>query len=203
MNQRLGFTLVEVLVVISIISVLAAILFGSFSDARDNASNRALQTELKEIQLALEIYKAQNGQYPPIGATSGACRNDSGNPNFAFTGFASCNNFATINRYIGELSPDYIATLPAAGDSRNSSCIIRYEVEDSTQGWYKLTAENCFAGAEAADEGIGEDEEFSRCPSTCGISPGTCNSSTYGTSYVQSADFYESMAVYSFGGECQ
>ncbi|MEN9922355.1 MAG: type pilin [Candidatus Parcubacteria bacterium] len=61
---RKGFTLIEILVVISIIGILVAILYPSFNEARDDARNKALQTELKETKLAFELYKAQNGRYP-------------------------------------------------------------------------------------------------------------------------------------------
>jgi prepilin-type N-terminal cleavage/methylation domain-containing protein len=59
-----GFTLIEILVVVAIIGILVAILVANFSDARKNAKNKALRTSLSEVQLALEVYKAQNGQYP-------------------------------------------------------------------------------------------------------------------------------------------
>jgi hypothetical protein len=62
-----------------------------------------------------------------------------------------------------------------------------------------LTAVECFDGADDASEGVQEDTEFSRCPSHCS----TCGGGAYGAGYVASTDFYESMSVYSVGGECQ
>jgi prepilin-type N-terminal cleavage/methylation domain-containing protein len=59
-----GFTLIEILVVVSIIGILVAILVANFSDARENSKVKALRTTLGEVQLALEVYKAQNGRYP-------------------------------------------------------------------------------------------------------------------------------------------
>jgi prepilin-type N-terminal cleavage/methylation domain-containing protein len=204
MQKHSGFTLVELLVVISIIGLLSAVLYGSFAGARDTASNRALQTELKETQLALEVYRSQNGRFPPVGGSIAVCRNTTGLVHFAFTTTAGvCSAATVINSYIGDLSPEFIAELPHATDSRNSSCEIRYEVEEDGE-WYKLTAENCFAGAEDASEGIGPDEEFSQCPSSC--RPVGCAGSGGGAAfdaYVGTTAFYESMAVYSFGGECQ
>jgi prepilin-type N-terminal cleavage/methylation domain-containing protein len=63
-TDRKGFTLIELLVVIGIIGVLAAVLYASFGAARDEAKNKAMQTELRETQLSLELYKAQNDNYP-------------------------------------------------------------------------------------------------------------------------------------------
>jgi prepilin-type N-terminal cleavage/methylation domain-containing protein len=60
----IGFTLIEILVVISIISILATVLYSSFNDARESSRDRALMSEVKSVQLAIELYKAQNGTYP-------------------------------------------------------------------------------------------------------------------------------------------
>ncbi|MCD5381402.1 MAG: type II secretion system GspH family protein, partial [Candidatus Pacebacteria bacterium] len=60
-----GFTLIELLVVIGIIGVLSAVLYANFGDAREDARNKAIKVEMKEGQLAIELYKAQNGSYPP------------------------------------------------------------------------------------------------------------------------------------------
>jgi len=59
-----GFTLIELLVVIAIIGVLVSILGASFSAARTDARNKVMRAEIKETQLALELYKAQNDNYP-------------------------------------------------------------------------------------------------------------------------------------------
>lgn len=51
-----GFTLLELLVVVSIIALLAAILFPAFSRARENARRSSCQSNLKQIGLALMQY---------------------------------------------------------------------------------------------------------------------------------------------------
>lgn len=189
MNIRTtGFTLIEILVSIGIISVLAAVLYANFGSAREDANNKALQTAIKETQLALELYKAQFGQYPATPANT--CVSTS-----AGVSTANSLNCAGID-YIEGLAPDFIAELPDEADSGNTACAIVYTVESANGSWYKLTGVNCHAGATIAAEGIGYNSDFARCPTSCA-------SCTEGGIAPTSASFYESYAVYSAGGECR
>jgi type II secretion system protein G len=64
-----GFTLIELIVVVAIISILAAILIPNFLHARAEAASSACEGNLKQIASALEEYAVDNGgQYP---STSG------------------------------------------------------------------------------------------------------------------------------------
>src|SRR5438552_1398578 len=51
-----GFTLIELLVVIAIISVLAAILFPVFARVREKARQATCQSNLKQIEAAVQMY---------------------------------------------------------------------------------------------------------------------------------------------------
>lgn len=183
---RRGFTLIEVLVVITIIGLLSTILYASFNDARVEAKNRAMLTELREVQLALELYKAQNGEYPPAASSGGSCSGTSGGYDWAQS--SSCGSTPIISGLI----PEYISELPDAADSANGSCNLVYQVGSANHDSYKLTAISCHGGATSQAEGIQKDDEFARCPSSC--SGGVCDPTA--------AVFYESYAVYSIGGKC-
>ncbi len=65
-NSKLikGFTLVELLIVIVIIGVLSAILMANFVGVRQRARDAQRKSDLRQIQSALELYRADVGEYP-------------------------------------------------------------------------------------------------------------------------------------------
>ena len=66
-SKRTGFTLVEILVVIAIIGVLAALLFAVFSRAREKGRSASCQNNLRQIAIAMQQYVGDNdGAFPPI-----------------------------------------------------------------------------------------------------------------------------------------
>ena len=64
-----GFTLIELMIVIAIIAILAAILIPNFLHARAESQTAACEGNEKQIATALEEYAVDNsGQYPPFAA---------------------------------------------------------------------------------------------------------------------------------------
>ena len=64
MKIQKGFTLIELLVVISIIGLLASGVLASLNSARMKARDAKRISDMKQIQLALEMYYADNNGYP-------------------------------------------------------------------------------------------------------------------------------------------
>ncbi len=63
-GRERGFTLIELLVVISIIALLSSITLATLSESRNRAKRSAFVQGMKQMQLALELYKSDNGHYP-------------------------------------------------------------------------------------------------------------------------------------------
>ena len=74
MKSQKGFTLIEILVVVLIISVLSGLVLGvvNSSGIRSKARDAQRKADLKQIQTALELYFADNRRYPPSGSSGSA-----------------------------------------------------------------------------------------------------------------------------------
>lgn len=59
-----GFTLIELLVVIAIIGILSSVVLASLNSAREKSRDARRISDIKQIQIALEIYFDTEGQYP-------------------------------------------------------------------------------------------------------------------------------------------
>jgi len=59
-----GFTLIEILVVVAIIGILAAMIVPRIMDRPDQAKAVAARADVNAIMGALKLYKLDNGTYP-------------------------------------------------------------------------------------------------------------------------------------------
>jgi len=62
--KKKGFTLIEMLIVITIIALLASMILVGMGGARAKARDSRRIADLHNVQNALELYYAKNGNYP-------------------------------------------------------------------------------------------------------------------------------------------
>ena len=68
-KRNRGFTLVEILIVVVILGILAAIVIPQFSQASSDANLSSLKSNLQTIRSQIELFKIQHLDVPPAVAT--------------------------------------------------------------------------------------------------------------------------------------
>ncbi len=63
-NREHGFTLIEIMVVVVILSVLGALVVPQIMDKVDVAKVKRAQSDIRAIQTALDLYRLDNFKYP-------------------------------------------------------------------------------------------------------------------------------------------
>ena len=122
--RRNGFTMIELLVVIGIISLLAVFLVPNLLGARDRAKEVAVKGVMHSLQLAIEAYEMENLTYPL----------DQNVPLESF-----CNNYLMAGGYVASVPKN-----PFSGQEYTDADVagkIIYSYDD-TSGKYTLTGYN-------------------------------------------------------------
>ncbi len=65
MRDQRGFTFVEIMVVVAILAILAAIVVPRIMGRTDEAKITAAKVQMRNVEGALKLYKLDTGKYPP------------------------------------------------------------------------------------------------------------------------------------------
>ena len=102
-KRNAGFTIVEMLIVVTILAMLAGILIPVLEDSASSSRDARRAADLKSVSSALEAYKRVNGAYPTTGGSWSV--EDGTTADYGATG------------YISSLVPDFLPALPNDPDS--------------------------------------------------------------------------------------
>ena len=67
-RRRSGFTLIEILIVVVILGILAAIVIPQFTNASQDAQVSAVKSQLQTIRSQVELYRIKNGSDNLVGS---------------------------------------------------------------------------------------------------------------------------------------
>ncbi len=105
-NRRNAFTLIEILIVVVILGILAAVVVPQFTNAADDANDAAVRSQLQTLRGQIELYRAQQ----------------TAEPTFIANGWDDL----TDNNYL---------MLPPINPFTGSSTIVAAATDDDTDGW--------------------------------------------------------------------
>lgn len=140
MKNRLdekGFTIVELLIVVVVIAILAAITIVAYNGIRDRAQTSALQNSLAQAFRKVEVVKNQDGAYPADLASIGFVNGGGITYDYRTYGYGSCvsgtqngktyhvstDNSAATYGSCGQVKAEYFNNQTLAG----SPTLVKYE----------------------------------------------------------------------------
>jgi general secretion pathway protein G len=174
MRAKSGFTLVEILIVVVILGILAAIVIPQFTGASTEAKESALVSDLQSIRSQVELYKIQHNDILP-----GEILNTDGSVTGA-TALSFVNAFTSKTDQYGNVDPGggdpavyrfgpYMQKLPENPFSTATAVVVVDKSEgassveldgtagDNSAGWNFITAAGVTRGLFQADDGLSND----------------------------------------------
>ncbi|GJM22528.1 MAG: hypothetical protein DHS20C15_24430 [Planctomycetota bacterium] len=133
-NQQ-GFTLVELLIVVIILGILAAVVIPQFNSAANESREAAVTSNLATIRQAIEMYKVQHNDELPGNAT-GVTLEQALTQTTDLAGAVVANNAGPFGPYLRNSFP----ASPVDGVNTVTSAATTTAATGETTGWMYNTA---------------------------------------------------------------
>ena len=149
MKAKRGFTLVEILIVVVILGILAAIVIPQFTQASSEAKTNSLCSDLQTLRSQIELYKCQHNDVNPVLNTFEEqmiyTSDIAGNP--------STDKIRTALYAFGP----YLERLPE-NPFTNSETVVAWGASATTDGWeYNATTGEIRAAIDTVDPNAHQD----------------------------------------------
>jgi len=120
-----GFTIVELLIVIVVIGILAAITIVAFNGIQNRAENTKTTQALTSVAKALQLYRVDNGDYP---TSVDGCIGTSTTYTASYSGrcWASSTSGWVVNGNLATALANYIKALPEPSNKNNNDATDQY-----------------------------------------------------------------------------
>jgi prepilin-type N-terminal cleavage/methylation domain-containing protein len=160
----LGFSIIEVMIVVAIIGILSAVGYANFSQGSEQSRDAQRQGDLRIVSTALDLYKSKYGRYPE------GCNG----PN-TWSGHAPSLDCSSGNQYIVGLAPEFIPRLPQDPKLNGNDSGYAY-LTNNEGSVYKLVAYKT-----VESEGVTYEHEFKICDTDNPMSSGSICADVGGT----------------------
>jgi prepilin-type N-terminal cleavage/methylation domain-containing protein len=133
-GKQTGFTIVELLIVIVVIGILAAITIAAFNGVQQRTRDTRRLSDIQTVHKALQLYYADNGSYPVTATPFGDGLSD-----------ANCTVGSKSTLWVPGLVPKYLSSLPQSFGPRAEATSGCYEyASDGAQyilsAWHNIEA---------------------------------------------------------------
>ena len=159
MKAKSGFTLVEILIVVVILGILAAIVIPQFTEASTEAKTSSLVTDLQSMRSQILLYKIQhNDNLPGVlnGTHTGAAgfvnsmigKTDIFGNAYAITDTVSATGDTLYGPYLQKIPTNQFVDSDGVGTGTAEPAAV---ITDGSQGWYFNTQIGKFSATDTAE----------------------------------------------------
>lgn len=149
--QHRAFTLIELLIVVAIIAILAAIAVPNFLEAQTRSKVSRTKADMRSVAVSVEAYAVDNNKYPAPDFPTWQLPHGLGSATTTYEYHA--NGLTTPIAYITSIPHDPFGGRPEAGDAASTDLEYYY----ATKEFYENTALHALYTWKTSYEGTGWD----------------------------------------------